>query len=134
MQFAQSVGSRFTNRADFEFIQVTDLAICLFEPLEEILYAVHAREDKPVITVEMFDGFIQKFITFEFANFYSGAEQYACTISFKFGNKLVRLILSASNHDGAAREGTVQCKFGLCVVHERNQLFQERGQARLPDL
>jgi hypothetical protein len=53
----------------------------------------------------MFDGFIETLITFKRANFYCRTENYFGTEAFEFGDELIRLILSAGDHDRAPGKG-----------------------------
>ena len=69
MQVAQTLGSRFADSANLQFVKITGVAPACLEPLEKVSDSVDAGKDQPVVPVEMIDGLVQPLVGFQFANF-----------------------------------------------------------------
>src|SRR4051794_13822739 len=88
---AQTQRRRFANRADSEVIQLARLAPKLREAFEEIINAVDAGEDNPVVAVELLDGFVKRRIAVGRGNLYRRAGDDARPVPPKLCGKLCGL-------------------------------------------
>jgi len=63
VQIGQSFSRCLTDRADFQFVQITGFVSAPVEPGKKIKNRISAGKDDPIVAVEMFDGLVEEFIT-----------------------------------------------------------------------
>jgi len=84
----QFVCGLLANRADFDVVQVGDLLSAIGEALEEELDAVCAREDEPVVTVEMLERFVESIVVVGLANLDGRANDDFSAVAFEYPRQI----------------------------------------------
>ena len=70
LHFFQSSAAGLTDRANLEVIQLAYAMVQLIETSQKIIDGVNIREDDPVITEKILDGFIKRDVTLGPTNLY----------------------------------------------------------------
>src|SRR5215213_54581 len=93
-----------TNRADFDLVEIGDLLSAVGKTFQEIVDAVSARKDEPVVTVEMVECFIESIEVVGLANLDGWANYDVCAETFKHCGQIRSLRRRARDDNGTPFE------------------------------
>src|ERR1700682_462923 len=101
---SQSFRRSVADGTDAQLVKFIGLMSARFHTAQEIVDAVDARENDPIVTVKMSNRFVQPLVAFGLGNLDRGAEQHPRAILFKFRNELGGLRTCTRDHDCATGE------------------------------
>ena len=104
------------DRADFDLVEVGDLLSTIGETFQEIFDAIGAREDKPVVTVEMLERFVESIVVIGLANLDGRANDDFSAVAFEYRGQIGGLRHRARNDYGSPFKWSVHRKFTVGVA------------------
>jgi len=104
------------DRADFDLVEVGDLLSTIGETFQEIFDAIGAREDKPVVTVEMLERFVESIVVIGLTNLDGRANDDFSAVAFEYRGQIGGLRHRARDYNCSSFKRSVHREFTVGVA------------------